>query len=83
VFCVSAFRKESLVWYVWAKEGGVCWPLLLKKGGRRGKKWKLLAAGDDWRKQGAGRRRSAKGAGAICETVNVNVNVKMEMEKAR
>jgi len=59
---VSAFRKESLIWSVWAKEGGVCWPLLLKKGGRRGKKWKLLAAGDDWRKQGAA-PKEREGAG--------------------
>ena len=40
----------------------MCWPLLLKKGGRRGKKWKLLAAGDDWRKQGAA-PKEREGAG--------------------
>ena len=58
----------------------MCWPLLLRKGGRRGKKWKLLAAGDDWRKQGAApKEREGAGPGAICETVNMNV----KMEKAR
>jgi hypothetical protein len=74
---VSAFRKESLVWSGLSGqkrvECGVCWPLLLRKGGRRGrkggrrgKKWKLLAAGDDWRKQGAAlKEREGAGAGAI------------------
>jgi hypothetical protein len=64
---VSAFRKESLVWSGLSGqkrvECGVCWPLLLRKGGRRGKKWKLLAAGDDWRKQGAAPKGARRGRG--------------------